>query len=229
MGKSIKIWTQVISLITALVFSCSTFSQKDSLLFLALGDSYTIGTSESYPSCWPVQLQKILHKKGIHFKTPKIIAGAGWTSKKLLEELSLEAPTDSYHMISLLIGVNNQYRNQGISAFKKDFSTLLKKSIVLAKNNTSGVFVLSIPDWSVMPFARYKDKEKIVGELKEYNAIVKREAEKHNVLFIDITKLSRKALFDTSLIARDSLHPSRKMYKAWTRKISKELLKNFHF
>lgn len=208
-----------------MMLSVLSYSQKDSLAFLALGDSYTVGTSESYRYCWPVQLKERLAKKKILLTEPKIIAGAGWTTKKLLEQLAREQLSPDYDLVSLLIGVNNQYRNQPISEFQNDLRVLLDKSISLAKNKTSNVFVLSIPDWSVTPFAKFKDKESITKEIKVYNSIIKEEAQKRQVLFIDIVKSSREALFNNSLIAKDSLHPSRKMYKAWVQKISKQLRK----
>ena len=212
-----------------MTFSKMSFSQKDSLAFLALGDSYTIGTSEVYRNCWPVQLKEKLSKKKVLLKEPKIIAGAGWTTKKLLEQIDLEKPPATYDFVSLLIGVNNQYRNQSIKDFQSDFLLLLDKSIALAQNDKSKVFILSIPDWSITPFARFKDKTKISKEIKAYNEIIENEAKKREVLFIDITKSSREALFDHSLIAKDSLHPSRKMYKAWVKKITKKLDKYLEF
>lgn len=213
----------------ALFYGMQSFSQQDSLSFLALGDSYTVGTSEIYKYSWPVQLKEKLQKKKVLLKQPKIIAGAGWTTQKLLEQLKKENPTPTFDLVSLLIGVNNQYRNQNITAFQKDFSLLLDESIILAQNDESKVFVLSIPDWSVTPFARFKDKEKISKEIKAYNAIIEKESKEREVLFIDITKSSRDALFDKSLIATDSLHPSRKLYKAWVKRIVKKLDKNLEF
>ncbi|MEP3211546.1 MAG: SGNH/GDSL hydrolase family protein [Maribacter sp.] len=206
-----------------MLVATAAFAQKDSLSFLALGDSYTVGTSEIYRYCWPVQLKERLAKKKVLLNNPKIIAGAGWTTKKLLEQLAIEKPAPTYDLVSLLIGVNNQYRNQSVTDFQEDFIVLLNKSIALAKNDKSRVFVLSIPDWSVTPFARSKNRAKIVQELKAYNAVIKKETEERKMLFIDITKASREALFDHNLIAKDSLHPSRKMYKVWVKKISKKL------
>jgi len=208
-----------------LLFGIQCYSQKDSLTFLALGDSYTVGTSESYNNSWPLQLKEKLAKKKILLKEPKIIAGAGWTTAKLLEQLETKNPAPTYDLVSLQIGVNNQYRNQSITLFENDFSKLLSTSIALAKNDKSRVFVLSIPDWGVTPFAKFKNKEKIANEIKAYNAIIEKEAEKQQVFFIDITKSSKEALFDNALIAQDSLHPSKKMYRVWVKKISKKLEK----
>ena len=211
--------------ITVIFFCSKTFSQKDSLSFLALGDSYTVGTSERPENSWPQQLVKTLTKKGILSKAPKIIAGAGWTTEKLISEVQSSNLNSEYDLVSLLIGVNNQYRGLDINLFRKQFSSLLEKSISFAGNDTSKFFVLSIPDWCVMPFAALRDKEKITWEIGKYNAIIKEEVAKRNVLYIDITKLSRRAIVDKTLIASDGLHPSKKMYRIWVKKIIKNILK----
>lgn len=215
----------LILFITVIFFCSETFSQKDSLSFLALGDSYTVGTSERPENSWPLQLVKTLAKKGILLKAPKIIAGAGWTTEKLISEVQSSNLNTEYDLVSLLIGVNNQYRGLDINLFRKHFLSLLEKSISLAGNDTSKIFVLSIPDWGVMPFAALRDKEKITQEIEKYNAIIKEEVAKRNVLYIDITKLSRQAIVDKTLIASDGLHPSKKMYKTWVKKILKNILK----
>ncbi|WP_136468943.1 SGNH/GDSL hydrolase family protein [Flagellimonas onchidii] len=216
------------SLLTFLLVFFSLVSsrgQKDSISFLALGDSYTIGTGESKMNSWPFQLMYQLRKKKIDIETPKIIAKAGWTTTNLLDAIQTEKPTPNYELVSLLIGVNNQYQNLDFEIFKKEFQILLNQSIALAKGNTKHVFVLSIPDWSVTPFARFNDKKKIVKELSRYNFHIKNETEKRDILFIDITKISQNALLNPSLIASDSLHPSKKMYRLWAKKISKKLYK----
>ena len=208
------------------IFYCSEiFSQKDSLSFLALGDSYTIGTSERPENSWPQQMVKTLAKKGKLVKAPKIIAGAGWTTEKLISEIQSSNLNTEYDLVSLLIGVNNQYRGLAINQFRNQFLSLLEKSISLAGNDTSKVFVLSIPDWGVMPFAALRDTKKITREIGKYNAIIKEEVAKRNVLYIDVTKLSRQAVVDKTLIASDGLHPSKKMYKTWVKKILKNILK----
>ncbi len=204
--------------------SLKCYCQKDSIQFLALGDSYTIGTSELAKNNWPNQLANTLSKKDLATKAT-VLADAGWTSEKLIEELDNAKLQPTFDLVSLLIGVNNQYRGMSISDFKKDLAYLLDQSIVLAKDDPSRVFVLSIPDWSVMPFANFRDKNKIAKELEKFNSVVKEEAEKRELLWIDITGMSRNALVDKTLIASDSLHPSRKMYKAWVRKISKKVVK----
>lgn len=202
-----------------------SFSQKESLSFLALGDSYTIGTSETPENSWPMQLAKAMTKKGINLNSPTIIAGAGWTTDKLISEIESSNLNGEYDLVSLLIGVNNQYRGLDIEQFKVQFETLLDKSVSLAGNDTSKVFVLSIPDWGVMPFAGLRDKEKITREIGKYNAIIEKEVSDRKILYIEITKLSRQAIVDKTLIASDGLHPSKKMYKTWVKKILKNLVR----
>ncbi|MBD0851193.1 SGNH/GDSL hydrolase family protein [Maribacter arenosus] len=214
-------------LVFLLFFSVDTFPQQDSLSFLALGDSYTAGTSELTINSWPLQFAQLMDKKGVPLKPPTILAGAGWTTDDLLSEINTSNLETEYDLVSLLIGVNNQYRGLDIDQFKDQFKELLDKSVKLAGNNTSRVFVLSIPDWGVTPFARFKDKDKIRRELTTYNAIIEVETEKRGILFIEITKLSQQALWNKSLIASDSLHPSAKMYKDWAKKIQKKVLKQF--
>jgi lysophospholipase L1-like esterase len=216
-------------LITILVFCwLETFAQKDSLAYLALGDSYTIGTSEKPEFSWPQQLAEKMVTKGKLVETPKIIAGAGWTTTKLISEIQSADLKMDYDLVSLLIGVNNQYRGLDIDLFREQFLELLDESISLAGNDATKVFVVSIPDWGVMPFAKLRDAKKITREIGRYNAIIKAEAEKRYVLYIDITKLSRQAIVDKTLIASDSLHPSKKMYRAWVKKISKNLIKTLN-
>lgn len=202
-----------------------SFSQETTVSFLALGDSYTIGTSESPENNWPNQFAKILNKKGYKTET-EIIAKAGWTTENILSEIKKEKLKPNYDLVSLLIGVNNQYRGMKFESFKKDFILLLEKSLLLARNDSTKAIVLSIPDWSVTPFARFKDKIRIIEELKAYNSFIKLETEKRGMTYVEITKSSRNASVNPSLLASDSLHPSKKMYKIWAKKISKKVLKD---
>ena len=212
-------------LILNILFCSSLMAQRDSLTFLALGDSYTVGTSELVQNSWPEQLVKEFAKKKIAIESPEIIAGAGWTTEKLISEIERNKPDSKYDLVSLLIGVNNQYRGMNFEVFKKDFPKLLETAVMLARNNPSNVFVLSIPDWGVMPFAKFKDRTKISTEISMYNSFIKEETEKRNILYFDITKNSKNALFNKALIASDSLHPSKKMYRSWVSKIKKKLVK----
>ncbi|RDY57611.1 SGNH/GDSL hydrolase family protein [Flagellimonas nanhaiensis] len=199
-------------------FSCA----QDSIAFLALGDSYTAGTSVQKTHSWPFQLVQILNKRKVPTNSPTIVAQPGWTTTDLMQNLAPKL-NPSYDLVSLLIGVNNQYKGKSLDLFKKEFPELLDISIKLAKNNPKNVVVLSIPDWSVTPFARFKDKKKIVAELKTYNEIIETECKLRGVNFVEITKMSRSALVNPALIASDSLHPSKKMYKVWAKKVSKQV------
>lgn len=206
-----------------ILMNCAVlFGQNDSITFLALGDSYTEGTSELQRNGWPAQLVSLLNKKKIQVTSPKIVAKAGWTTTDLIRQIDSENLNSNYKLVSLLIGVNNQYQGLPLETFKAEFPALLETAIRLANNNPNNVFVLSIPDWSVTPFARFKDKEKITEELLTYNSIIEDVANQYNVQFIEITNLSKKAAFNRSLIASDSLHPSGKMYKTWAKKIVKK-------
>ena len=196
---------------------------QDSIAFLALGDSYTAGTSVQTTHGWPYQLVEILTKKKIPVNRPTIVAQPGWTTTDLLHHIASKNLEPSYDLVSLLIGVNNQYQGKPLELFRKEFPELLDISIKLAKNNPKNVVVLSIPDWSVTPFARFKDKEKIMAELKAYNEIIETQCKLKRVNFVEITKTSRNALVNPALIASDSLHPSKKMYKAWAKKIGKQI------
>ncbi|MEO0507885.1 MAG: GDSL-type esterase/lipase family protein [Bacteroidota bacterium] len=199
-------------------------SQEKQYKFLALGDSYTAGTGETLQNSWPVQFVASLKKKGIVVTQSKTIAKAGWTTTDLLKEVANEKETD-YDLVALLIGVNNQYQGIDPALFEKEFLLLLEQSVLFANNDPSRVFVLSIPDWSVTPFAKYKAKDKIVKELDTYNTFIEATAKKRGVTFIDITKISRNAEVNSALIASDSLHPSKRMYKLWVKKIQKKVLK----
>ncbi|MCR9265811.1 MAG: SGNH/GDSL hydrolase family protein [Flavobacteriaceae bacterium] len=213
--------TIVVTLFFLLSFA-PIFSQNDSITFLALGDSYTESTGEVQHNGWPAQLVGLLNKKKIPVASPKIVAKVGWTTTDLITHINAEDLQPTYDLVSLLIGVNNQYQGLPLDTFKAEFPALLETAIRLANNNPDNVFVLSIPDYSVTPYARFKDKEKITGELETYNSIIEDVASQYQVQFIEITDLSKKAAFNRSLIASDSLHPSGKMYKTWAKKIVKK-------
>lgn len=178
--------------------------------YLALGDSYTIGESVEENDRWPVQLANNLSK----IKKPKIIAKTGWTTYELIDTLN-KIDLKKYDYVSLLIGVNNQYRGNSIKNFKSDFKLLLKKSIDYAYGNKENVFVVSIPDWGVTPFAKNRNKNLIKREINSFNRVIKRECKKNNVAYFNITKISRNAQNDLTLLADDGLHPSKIMYKQW--------------
>ena len=198
---------------------------SNGLSYLALGDSYTIGESVPEAERWSVQLANELSLAGKQTATPKIIAQTGWTTDELKAKIVSENITQTYNIVSLLIGVNNQYRGRDVEQFRKEFVDLLETAIKFSGNKPAHVFVVSIPDWGVTPFGENGTKKSISDQIDLYNAVKKQETEKKGVLFVDITPISRQALTDKSLIANDGLHPSGKMYQLWVEKMIPELLK----
>jgi len=183
---------------------------------LALGDSYTIGESVSEAERWPNQLAELLWADGITVEVT-IIAHTGWTTDELwqgIQSAKLEPP---YDLVSLLIGVNNQYRRYDINEYHEQFVFLLNQSIEHAGGNQNRVIVLSIPDWGVTPFASGQDRGQIAKEINEFNLVNREESEKAGVHYVDVMPSSREASNDISLIASDGLHPSGKMYSEWAR------------
>ena len=190
-------------------------TQMTPMTYLALGDSYTIGESVSESDRWPVQLAARLNQEGLSFESPQIIARTGWTTDELREGISQSTLHPPYDLVSLLIGVNNQYRGRSVDNFIPQFEYLLEKAIEFAGNDTSRVFVVSIPDYGVTPFGKQGSPAKIGYEIDAYNAAQKTICEKAGILFYNITPISRKAADDPELVASDGLHPSGKMYREW--------------
>jgi lysophospholipase L1-like esterase len=194
-----------------------TNSMENKFNYLALGDSYTIGESVPDTGRFPAQLVSSLTKNNIYFNSPEIIATTGWTTDELADAIRKKQSSllPKYDLVSLLIGVNNQYRGRDAEEYRTQFKDLLRTAIVFAGGEKSKVFVVSIPDWGVTPFAEGRDRKKISEEIDLYNKINKEETLKEGIAYIDITPESRTAANDKSLIASDGLHPSEKMYKEW--------------
>lgn len=190
-----------------------------SLSYLALGDSYTIGESVAEELRWPVQLAKKLSDSGTPVDPPRIIATTGWTTDELQSAIAQAGVESTYDLVSLLIGVNNQYREYPFEQYEKEFSELLETAIEISGNRQNRVFVVSIPDYGVTPFGQKKEPAKIAVELDRYNAKAKEISEDRGVIFINITDISKNALNDSSLVADDQLHPSGKMYTQWVERI----------
>ena len=200
-------------------FSLSLYAQDSEYSYLALGDSYTIGESVDQQDRWPVQLVDSLQKRGFQISEPEIIAVTGWTTDELLNGIADASVNRKYDLVSLLIGVNNQYRGYEISQFRKEFRTLLEKAIGFAGGEASNVFVVSIPDYGATPFGQKKNPEKIATELARYNRISRQICQDYDVSFVNITPISKQAKRDSALVAEDNLHPSAKMYEAWINEI----------
>ncbi len=191
--------------------------QTSGVRFLALGDSYTIGESITPTGRWPVQLAALLRDQGIPVEEPQIIAKTGWTTDELSAAIDAARPSGTFDLVTLLIGVNNQYRGRSIDEFREQFRELLARSIGFAGGNAQRVVVLSIPDWGVTPFAQGRDREAIARDINAFNEAKREETEKAGANFIDITKVSRTAAEDPGLTALDGLHPSGRMYAEWAR------------
>jgi len=189
---------------------------QDSLSFLALGDSYTIGESVIENGRWPVQLADSLNNRGIKVKEPLIIARTGWRTDELKAAIEKQTPGKNYDLVGLLIGVNNQYQGKSAASYKPEFKELLDIAIAHAGGDKSKVFVVSIPDYGYTPFGA-KNKERISKELDEYNQINKELTKKAGVKYYYITDISRSE--DKSLVAADNLHPSAEQYSLWVQRI----------
>jgi len=187
---------------------------------LCLGDSYTIGESVQFAENFPNQTISQLRKDGYAFEEPEIIAQTGWTTDELQTAIDNHSLENSYDFVTLMIGVNNQYRGRTVENYKSQFESLLKQAIQFANGKADHVIVLSIPDWSVTPFARDRDTKQIAIQIDSYNSANATIAEAHQVGYIDITPSSREAANDRSLIASDGLHPSAKEYEKWSEKLS---------
>ncbi|HAJ81825.1 MAG: lysophospholipase [Zunongwangia sp.] len=183
--------------------------------YLALGDSYTIGESVKESERWPVQLTKGLRERGYAMAAPKIIARTGWTTADLIAGINSELDVQrDFDLVSILIGVNNQYQNKSITEYEEELREIFRKAINHSKKMEAGVFAVSIPDYGVTPFGAAK-KDEIGRDIDAFNEVFKRVAQDFNVDFYNITPISRRAADDPNLIAEDELHPSGLMYRYW--------------
>jgi lysophospholipase L1-like esterase len=191
--------------------------------YLALGDSYTIGQNVPAAENYPNQLTKILRNDNLQ-GTAKIIATTGWTTGNLekgITAASERGELDSvYNIVTLLIGVNNQYQGEPSTLYPPKFESLLKRSIELAGNKPEHVIVISIPDWGATPFAGVRNREEIAKEIDEYNAINKNLALKYGAGYLYVTDWTREATTDPSLLASDNLHLSGKEYERWAKRLA---------
>lgn len=195
----------------------SDFNISGSGTYLAIGDSYTIGEAVPLESNFPYQLSAALKAKGIDLGKPNIIAKTGWTTDELQAGIRAAALKEKFKVVTLLIGVNNQYRGQSTTTYRKEFKELLQTAIDFAGGIQKHVFVVSIPDWGVTPYGKSsgRDQQTVAKEIDVFNAINKEESLALGISYTDITPGSREAATDPELTAGDGLHPSSKMYAAW--------------
>lgn len=187
------------------------------LPYLALGDSYTIGEGVEPAGRWPMQLAAALRDIGVAVDDPTIIATTGWTTDELEAGIDADAPQGPFELVSLLIGVNDQYRGRGVDEYRPRFTALLQRALAFAGDRAPRVLVLSIPDWGVTPYAvaSGRDRVQIGQELDAYNAAAAAICAEHDVAFVDITDLSRQLGGESVMLAEDGLHPSAAMYTLW--------------
>jgi len=187
--------------------------------FLALGDSYTIGEGVSDDERWPNHLVSMLRARGVEIDAPHIIARTAWTTDELQDAIDAEKPRGPFELVTLMIGVNDQYRSRPVSSFEPEFQALVKRSIGFAGKKPGRVIAISIPDWGATPYARGRDGNAIAKEIADYNGAARAIAEKAGVAWIDVTEMSRAMLDDSTLVAVDGLHPTGEMYRRWAEAI----------
>ena len=191
--------------------------------YLALGDSYTIGEQVPMKENFPHQAVALLQKQHIDVADPVIIATTGWTTDELAASIREHNLHEKYSFVTLLIGVNNQYRGRTIENYKEEFSELLRQSIVFAGGHSQNVFVLSIPDWGVTPFAEGRDRLPVAKEIDEYNASCKEITLANKCQYIEITGSTREHGQNKEYLAPDGLHPSAKEYSVWSERLAERI------
>ena len=185
--------------------------------FLALGDSYTIGQSVTPEERWPERLVTLLGGRGVALAPPRVIARTGWTTADLERALLAERPTGPFDLVSLMIGVNDQFQGQSVESYERRFVTLLAQAVTLAGGEPRRVLVLSIPDYGVTPFARRVglDPREVAAEVDRFDAAARLATQRAGAHWVDVTPASRRAAADPELLARDGLHPSGKLHAEW--------------
>ena len=189
------------------------------LRYLALGDSYTIGEGAAPSERWPVQLAGLLRQRGLAVGEPQIIARTGWTVAELDAGIDAAAPRGPFDLVTLLIGVNDQYRGADPEAYRPRFARMLARATALAGGDARRVVVLSIPDWGVTPYARRRGRNpaRIAAEIDRFNEVNRRETLAAKARFVDITPASRRVASEASLLLADGLHYAGPMYLQWAR------------
>lgn len=194
------------------------------LTYLALGDSYTIGEQVAYAANFPNQTVALLRQHNIAIADPVIIATTGWTTDELQSAIREKNMQETFSIVSLLIGVNNQYRGRSLENYQEEFTALIQQAIRFTQDRAEQVFVLSVPDWGVTPFAEGKDRAQIAQEIDAYNHAAQTIAAAHHCHFIDITDSTRANGSDLLYLAEDQLHPSAQEYQIWAERFVVEIL-----
>jgi lysophospholipase L1-like esterase len=188
---------------------------------LSLGDSYTVGEAVPAAESWPMQLAAILRARGIVVAAPTILARTGWTTGELTRGIDDANPSSGFDLVTLQIGVNDQFRGFDIHDYRNNVRTLLARTVGFANGRPSRVIVLSIPDWGVTPFADGRDRDRIARDIDAFNAVCREEAARAGAHWVDVTGVSRA---NADLVAADGLHPSARLYAEWSRLVLPEAL-----
>lgn len=194
--------------------------------YLALGDSYTIGEQVPMHDNFPHQAVALLRKQQVDVADPVIIATTGWTTDELAASIREHNMHETFSFVTLLIGVNNQYRSRSVENYKEEFTQLLDQAIVFASGHADKVFVLSIPDWGATPFAEGRDRQQIAAAIDAYNAACKEIALARNCHYLDITPTTRSNGQNKDFLAEDGLHPSGKEYGLWAQPLADMIAKS---
>ena len=213
-------WTKKIGILTMVLSLTACSNSKESISYLALGDSYTIGESVPTTTNFPYQLADSISKSGKAYVSPVIIARTGWRTDQLIEAIGSAHLKNEYDLVTLLIGVNNEFQGRSIGEYENDFKLLCKKSIELAGNKKKRVIVLSIPDYGFTPYGKPNQK-RISERIDLFNASNKRIADSLGLKYVNVTEISRRGLNEPDLVAEDGLHPGVKMYALWVKGILK--------
>jgi lysophospholipase L1-like esterase len=194
--------------------------------YLALGDSYTIGEGVEPEDGWPVRLAALLLLEGITVTDSEIVASTGWTTDELEAGIDRAGLRGTYDLVSLLVGVNDQYRGGGVEEYRSRFRAVLRRAASLAGGEAGRVVVLSIPDWGATPFAEGRERARITAEIDRFNAVNRAETDSAGARYVDVTGVSRRAASSRSesLVAPDGLHPSGAMYAEWARLVLPQAL-----
>jgi acyl-CoA thioesterase I len=218
------IWGTVVAATVGCTRSAKTVPKANQgARMLALGDSYTIGEGVAEEQRWPMQLAEALRKRGRKVAEPQIIARTGWTTTELEGALARENPAGAFDLVTLLIGVNDQFRGGDAETYRAPFRRMLEKAIALAGSDPKRVLVVSIPDWGATPFGARAEPEQIGAAIDQFNRVNREEAARAGAGYVDITDISREAKVNPSLLAADGLHPSGGMYFLWVARMLPEV------
>lgn len=211
-----KLFLTLHTFVFVFVTQAQLLSVEEPVRFLALGDSYTIGQSVTYEERWPTQLFDSLQALDYQVDTVAFVARTGWRTDDLKSGIENAQPDSNYNLVSLLIGVNNQYQGEPIERYLNEFPELLQQAINFAGGIKERVIVLSIPDYMYTPTRNFFPNPEAVSEkIDQYNAIAEAYCDTFDVNYFNITPISRQGLDDPDLVANDGLHPSGKQYGLW--------------